>query len=178
MKKISLDNLFIFLIILWKYDEWRKACFRVLRCRGVFLARLIVTWIHFLVNELQECDSIDRRLWHLFHSFFNNLFLIHSWCRNRLGLGANSWPSPNSVCLWIYKCFLRDSTFVSFSHKTFIYISCSGKYVRSLQGGWLIPNAEHCCIVFSLSLSPLRFVRNRSAKKKFFLWPWTIWTDF
>lgn len=64
-KKIGLDNLFIFLIILWKYDEWKKKGFRVLRCRGVFLARLIVTWINFLVNELQERDPIDsmsRRL--------------------------------------------------------------------------------------------------------------------
>lgn len=25
----------------------------------VFFARLIVTWIRFLVNELQECDSIE-----------------------------------------------------------------------------------------------------------------------
>lgn len=43
----------------------KKKGFRVLRCRGVFLARLIVTWINFLVNELQECDPIDsmsRRL--------------------------------------------------------------------------------------------------------------------
>lgn len=23
-KKIALDNLFVFLIILWKYDEWKK----------------------------------------------------------------------------------------------------------------------------------------------------------
>lgn len=37
----------------------KKVCFRVLRFPGVFLARLIVTWIHFLVNELQECESIE-----------------------------------------------------------------------------------------------------------------------
>lgn len=57
-KKIALDNLFIFLIILWKYDEW-KSEFPCAVLSGCFLARLIVTWIHFLVNELQECDSID-----------------------------------------------------------------------------------------------------------------------
>lgn len=59
-KKNGPDNLFIFLIILWKYDEWKKT--RVFPCAalsGCFLARLIVTWIHFLVNELQECNPID-----------------------------------------------------------------------------------------------------------------------
>ena len=66
VKKIALDNLFIFLIILWKHDECKKrSVFPCAALSGCFLARLIVTWIHFLVNELQECDSIDsmcRRL--------------------------------------------------------------------------------------------------------------------
>lgn len=34
--------------------------------------------------------------------------------------------------------------------KSFIYISSAGKWVRSLQGGILTPNAEHCCIVCCL----------------------------
>lgn len=27
---------------------------------GCFLARVIVTWIHFLLNEPKECESIDK----------------------------------------------------------------------------------------------------------------------
>lgn len=45
----------------------RPVCFRVRCCQGVFLARLILTWFHFLVNELQECDANDsmslRLIW-------------------------------------------------------------------------------------------------------------------
>lgn len=35
-KKIDLGILFIFLIILWKYDEWKKKCVSVCCAVGVF----------------------------------------------------------------------------------------------------------------------------------------------
>ncbi len=89
---------------------WRmqKKVFPCAALSGCFLARLIVTWIHFLVNELQECDSIDSICLRLVSFFANYLFRINWWCRNRLGLGANSWPGPNYACHWIYMCSLRD----------------------------------------------------------------------
>ena len=62
MKNVGIDNLFIFLNILWKYDEWKKEF--PYSATGVFLAAVIVTslWIHFLLNELKECNPIDSML--------------------------------------------------------------------------------------------------------------------
>lgn len=48
---------------------------------GVFLAGVIVTslWIHFLLNELKECDPIDSLCLRSFLNLENNLFRLH-WC--------------------------------------------------------------------------------------------------
>lgn len=56
--KNGLDNLFIFLIILWKDDEWKNV-FPCAALPGCFWSLLIATWIHFSVNKQQECDCTD-----------------------------------------------------------------------------------------------------------------------
>lgn len=47
VKKTHLDNFFIFLIILWKFDEWKKTCFRV-AVGEFFFFRLGWLWLEFV----------------------------------------------------------------------------------------------------------------------------------
>lgn len=120
---------------------WRmkKIVFPCAALSGCFLARLIVTWIHFLVNELQECNPIDSLFIRLISVLQNNLFRINLWCRNRFGLGANSWLGPNYVCHWIYVLFMwLDICFVAPNFlKFYIYFKEQGKQsCRSRVGYW------------------------------------------
>lgn len=129
---------------------------------GCFLAGLIVTWNHSVVNELQECYPIDSliRIYSLLLK--NYLFYIHLCCRNWLGLGANSWRGPNYACRWIKK-------------KRFLF-RCALKALHIFKEQ--ANQSCHCSVGYlifaALSVVSLfRFARSRSARKRFFHWPWT-----
>lgn len=64
---------------------------------GCFLAGVIVTCIHFLLNELKEVECIDSLCRRPFSNIENNPFRMYWWCRNKqLWAGLSSWPSPKA----------------------------------------------------------------------------------
>lgn len=165
-KNAGLDNLFIFLIILWKYDEW-KSVFPCAELSGCFLARLIVTWIHFLVNELQECDSIDIMCPRLIPFFVEMIYFETIYDR----AGRRFLATPQ-LCVPL-NLYVR-----------FHVIRLLFRYYIKLFNAFQVVEHEsgHCGVGYwfkminSAALSAVslfRFVRNRSARKKFFPWPWT-----
>lgn len=117
---------------------------------GCFLARLIMTWIHSSVNEVQECGPPDSMFLRFIQFWKNNLFRINLLCRNWFGLSANFWPGPNYVCHWIYALLMwLDLCFVAPISKKWEYMKSAGK--PHVGASW-VTDAQHCCIVYCLSL--------------------------
>lgn len=76
---------------------------------GCFLARVIVTWIHFLLNEPKECESIDKDVRVPFSSIKFSLYIYNY---NETGI-ARFLESISSVTVTIYNLIsmpLMDST--------------------------------------------------------------------
>lgn len=128
---------------------WRmKKCVSVCCAVGVFSGSPDCDLNSFLVNELQECVSIDSMCLALI-PLFVKLCIFNEFMS---GLGTNSWLGPNCVSLNFFMCFCVISTLVSLCHKSFIYIQPAEKQVRLLLGGILSPHSKPCCIVCCLSV--------------------------
>lgn len=66
--------IFIYFMKIWRIKKSKSCSVAYCACMAVFLARVIVTWIHFLLNGPKEFSSIDRDVRKPFLNFFLFVF--------------------------------------------------------------------------------------------------------
>lgn len=122
-----------------------------------FLARLIVTWIHLLVNELQECSSVDSIcIWDVFwsRSFFKEIdlklmFVVATGLCQILGQTPTMCVTEIICGPYVIKSFV---SLPPLKKKFAIHLKSSWKSSGHVTTGAASPSSLLLCASFSAGL--------------------------